>query len=210
MQTAFPILAGSRDWCGILTIPKSRELADALSKATSGPWPTGGDARTCRKSGAINHCTIPDFFSAAIICFASQPCVKREAYDESMRTNGEDTDISRRLRDKGWDLLYDPEPRVVHLRHDTTRSILDTYWRWWRFGVRAYANGVRLRSVLGHAVFVHFRHTFLDLVRSDLDARRFDLLGLDLAALGYFPYRDFRLWLAAHPKPPSQRVSSEV
>jgi len=136
----------------------------------------------------------------------------REAggYDESMRTNGEDTDISRRLREKGWDLLYDPEPLVVHLRHDTARSILDTYWRWWRFGVRAYANGVRLRSVLGHALFVHFRHTFLDLVRSDLNARRFDLLGLDLAALGYFPYRDFRLWLAADPKSPSQRVSSEV
>jgi cellulose synthase/poly-beta-1,6-N-acetylglucosamine synthase-like glycosyltransferase len=131
-------------------------------------------------------------------------------YDESMRTNGEDTDISRRLRDKGWDLLYDPEPRVVHLRHDTTRSILDTYWRWWRFGVRAYANGVRLRSVLGHALFVHFRHTFLDLVRSDLNARRFDLLGLDIAALGYFPYRDFRLWLGADPKSPSQRISSEV
>ena len=136
----------------------------------------------------------------------------REAggYDESMRTNGEDTDISRRLRDKGWDLLYDPEPLVVHLRHDTARSILDTYWRWWRFGVRAYANGVRLRSVLGHALFVHFRHTFLDLVRSDLNARRFELLGLDLVALGYFPYRDFRLWLEADPKPPSQRVSSEV
>lgn len=136
----------------------------------------------------------------------------REAggYDESMRTNGEDTDMSRRLLDSGWDLLYDPEPLAVHLRHDTMRSILDTYWRWWRFGVRAYANGVRLRSVLGHALFVHFRHTFLDLVRSDLNARRYDLLGLDLAALGYFPYRDFRLWLAAHPKPQSQQVSSEV
>jgi cellulose synthase/poly-beta-1,6-N-acetylglucosamine synthase-like glycosyltransferase len=136
----------------------------------------------------------------------------REAggYDESMRTNGEDTDISRRLRDKGWDLLYDPEPLVLHLRHDTARSILDTYWRWWRFGVRAYANGVRLRSVLGHALFVHFRHTFLDLVRSDLNARRFDLLGLDLAALVYFPYRDFRLWLVADPKSASRQISSEV
>jgi GT2 family glycosyltransferase len=136
----------------------------------------------------------------------------REAggYDESMRTNGEDTDMSRRLLNKGWDLLYDPEPRVVHLRHDTMRSILDTYWRWWRFGVRAYANGVRLRSVLGHALFVHFRHTFLDLVRSDLNARRFELLGLDLAALGYFPYRDFRLWLEAHLKSQSHSISLEV
>jgi hypothetical protein len=67
-----------------------------------------------------------------------------------------------------------------------------------------------LRSVIGHALFVHFRYTFLDLVRSDWNARRYDLLGLDLAALGYFPYCDFRLWLAAHPKPQSRHVSSEV
>jgi GT2 family glycosyltransferase len=131
-------------------------------------------------------------------------------YDESMRTNGEDVDLCRRLREKGWDLHYDPEGRVIHLRHDTVRSILDTYWRWWRFGVRAYANGVRLRSVLGHALFVHFRHTFLGLVRKDWKARRFELLGLDLAVLGYFPYRDFRLWLASRPQFASHRVSSEV
>jgi GT2 family glycosyltransferase len=152
----------------------------------------------------------PRFLFGCNNMFRKSAVQEAGGYDESMRTNGEDTDISRRLRDKGWDLLYDPEPRVVHLRHDTARSILDTYWRWWRFGVRAYASQVRLRSVLGHALFVHFRHTFLDLVRSDLRARRFDLLGLDLAALGYFPYRDFCLWLAAHHKSPSQRVSSEV
>ena len=152
----------------------------------------------------------PRFLFGCNNMFRKSAVLEAGSYDKSMRTNGEDTDLSQRLRAKGWDLLYDPEARAVHLRHDTTRSILDTYWRWWRFGVRAYANGVRLRSVLGHAVFVHFRYTFLDLVRSDLSGRRFDLLGLDLAALGYFPYRDFRLWLASRPKLASRRVSSEV
>lgn len=131
-------------------------------------------------------------------------------YDESMRTNGEDVDLSNRLRASGHDLVYEPAARVTHLRHDTTRSILDTYWRWWRFGVRAYAQGVRLRSVLGHAVFVHFRYNFLEFVKADLRTGRFELLGLDLLALGYFPYRDFRLWLdALHARAP-QRASSEV
>jgi glycosyltransferase involved in cell wall biosynthesis len=152
----------------------------------------------------------PKFLFGCNNMFRKSAVWETGGYNESMRTNGEDTDISQRLRDKGWDLLYDPESRAVHLRHDTVGSILDTYWRWWRFGVRAHMNGVRLRAVLGHAIFVHFRHTFLDLVRSDLSARRFDLLGLDLAALGYFPYRDFRLWLATHPKPSSEGVSSEV
>jgi GT2 family glycosyltransferase len=152
----------------------------------------------------------PKFLFGCNNIFRKSAVKQAGGYDELMRTNGEDTDLSKRLRDKGWDLLYDPEPCVIHLRHDTTRSILDTYWRWWRFGVRAYANGVRLRSVIGHALFVHFRYTFLELTWSDLKARRFDLLGLDFAVLGYFPYRDFRLWLAALPKSGSRRVSSEV
>jgi GT2 family glycosyltransferase len=152
----------------------------------------------------------PRFLFGCNNLFRKSAVIEVGSYDKSMRTNGEDTDLSRRLRDQGWDLFYDPEARAIHLRHDTVRSILDTYWRWWRFGVRAYEKGVRLRSVLGHALFVHFRHTFLGLVQSDLSARRFDLLGLDFAALGYFPYRDFRLWLESRPKLQSHRVSSEV
>jgi glycosyltransferase involved in cell wall biosynthesis len=142
--------------------------------------------------------------------FRRSAVLEAGSYDELMRTNGEDTDLSRRLREKGWDLCYDPQAQVVHLRHDTMRSILDAYWRWWKFGIRAYAKGVRLRSVLGTALFIHFGYTFRRLVRSDLKARRFDLLGLDVIALFYLPYRDFRLWLAAPPKVASQHVSSEA
>jgi glycosyltransferase involved in cell wall biosynthesis len=131
-------------------------------------------------------------------------------YDESMRTNGEDIYISQRLRDRGWDLLYDSETYALHIRRDSVRSVLVNYWTWWRLGVGAYVSGLTLRRVVGHALFVHFRRTFIDLVRSDLTARRYDLLGLDFAALCYFPYRDFRLWLAARPKPQSRHVSSEV
>lgn len=117
-------------------------------------------------------------------------------YDERMRTNGEDTDLCARLREKGWEFLYVPSARAIHKRHDTTTSILATYWRWWRFGVNAYAQGPRLRSVLGHAVFVHFRYNFWDALRKDFAARRWKLAAFDFLILFYFPYRDFRLWLA--------------
>lgn len=122
-------------------------------------------------------------------------------YDEKMRTNGEDTDLCTRLRKKNWEFLYVPSAQATHLRHDTTRSILDTYWRWWRFGVNAYANGLRLRSVLGHAIFVHFRYNFLDPLRKDIDARRWKLAAFDFLVLGYFPYRDCCLWLDARRAP---------
>jgi len=118
-------------------------------------------------------------------------------YDESMRTNGEDCDLSRRLRAQDWQLIYDPAARATHLRSDSIGSILDAYWRWWRSGVNAYAKGISMRAVAGHAVFVHFRYSFLEAFSRDLDARRFELLPVDFALLGYLPYRDFRLWLNA-------------
>jgi glycosyltransferase involved in cell wall biosynthesis len=125
-------------------------------------------------------------------------------YDESMRNNGEDCDLSRRLRARDWQLIYDPSARATHLRSDTTGSILDTYWRWWKSGVNAYSKGISLRSVAGHALFVHF-DSFLQELRRDLEARHFELLPLDFALLGYLPYRDFRLWLASRSRPFRER-----
>lgn len=147
----------------------------------------------------------PRFLFGCNNLFRRSAVLEAGGYDETMRTNGEDTDVSARLRRGGWDLVYDPQAQATHLRHDTTRSVLDAYWRWWRFGVRAYSNGVRLRSVVGHALFVHFRYNFFEAVRDDLKASRWSLLGFDLLLPGYLPYRDFRLWLGAK----SQRPSSE-
>jgi glycosyltransferase involved in cell wall biosynthesis len=152
----------------------------------------------------------PRFLFGCNNVFRRSAVLEVGGYDETMRTNGEDVDLSQRLLARGWNFVYEPAARATHLRHDTVRSILDAYWRWWRFGVRAYANGVRLRSVLGHALFVHFRYNFLGFIRSDLRARRLDLLGLDLLALGYFPYRDFCLWLEAQSGAGPRRAPSEA
>jgi glycosyltransferase involved in cell wall biosynthesis len=152
----------------------------------------------------------PRFLFGCNNLFRKSLVLEAGGYDERMRTNGEDTDISARLRARGWDLLYDPAARVTHLRHDSIRSILGTYWRWWRFGVKAYSNGVRLRSVLGHALFVHFRYTFIELVSQDLKAGRWSLLGVDLLALGYLPYCDFRLWLKERSVTRPQQSSQEA
>ena len=139
----------------------------------------------------------PKFLFGCNNLFRKSVVLEAGGYDERMRTNGEDADLSARLRARGWDLLYTPVARVTHLRHDSTGSILDTYWRWWRFGVKAYAHGPRLRSVLGHAIFVHFRYNFLGPLREDIEAHRWELVPFDFLILAYFPYRDFRLWLKA-------------
>jgi GT2 family glycosyltransferase len=140
----------------------------------------------------------PKFLFGCNNIFRRSAVLEVGGYDESMRTNGEDCDLSRRLLGKNWQLVYDPAARATHLRRDSIGSILDTYWRWWRSGVNAYARGISLRSVVGHALFIHFGHTFLELLKADLRERRFELLPLDAILAWYLPYRDFRLWIASN------------
>jgi glycosyltransferase involved in cell wall biosynthesis len=117
-------------------------------------------------------------------------------YDESLRSAGDDTDLDMRLRAKGWALIYDPAARATHMRHDNLRSIMDMYWRWWKFGNNSYRDGITLRSWVGNALFVHFPYNFWQPAKTDLSQGRLDLFAMDLLALGYLPYRDFRLWMS--------------
>jgi GT2 family glycosyltransferase len=139
----------------------------------------------------------PKFLFGCNNIFRRSAVLDAGGYDERFRTNGEDSDLSRRLIAKKWDFIYDPAARATHLRHDNLKSVLDAYWRWWKFGVNAYATGISLRSVVGHALFVHFRYTFLELFGRDWQARQFELLPIDMLLLLYLFYRDFRLWLAS-------------
>ena len=142
----------------------------------------------------------PKFLFGCNNLFRKSAVLAAGGYDEAMRTNGEDADLCRKLRDRGWKLFYDPRARATHLRRDTIRSILDACWRWLLFGSRWYPNGMSLRSVAGYALKIHTRY-FAQLVRSDLRARRFELLGIDCLTLLYFPYREFRLWRLSRTNP---------
>jgi cellulose synthase/poly-beta-1,6-N-acetylglucosamine synthase-like glycosyltransferase len=139
----------------------------------------------------------PRFLYGCNNLFRKSAVTEIGGYNESMRSCGEDPDICARLRTRGWDFVYDPAALATHGRYDTIPSVMDMYWRWWKFGNQAYPQGVRLRSVLGNALFVHFRYNFLPPAAADLRAGQLDLFAMDLLALGYLPYRDFRLWLAA-------------
>lgn len=51
-------------------------------------------------------------------------------YDEALWTNGEDVDISRKLKERGGTLVYDPRARARHLQRDTPISAMTRWWRW--------------------------------------------------------------------------------
>ena len=138
----------------------------------------------------------PEFLFGSNTLYRKSAVLEIGGYSEAMRTNAEDADLSRRLHAKGWDLVYEPAARVTHLRHDSIRSILDTSWRWGQYGIPLCAKDASAFFVVARAAYVNFRYTFFDFVRSDLRARRFELLGIDLLALAYYPYRDFQRWRA--------------
>jgi glycosyltransferase involved in cell wall biosynthesis len=137
----------------------------------------------------------PRFLYGCNNVFRKSVVLEAGGYNESLRSCGEDPDLAQRLRARGWNLIYDPNARATHRRYDNLKSVLDMYWRWWKFGNQAYPNGVTLRSWLGHALFVHFRYNFLGPAKQDFLAGKVDLLGMDFLALGYMPYRDFQLML---------------
>lgn len=71
-------------------------------------------------------------------------------YDERCRTNGEDVDLSHRLRAKGHTLVYEPAARVRHLKRDTIVSVLRADWQW---GYRSSGESMKytaLANILYH------------------------------------------------------------
>ena len=59
------------------------------------------------------------------------------AFTPGFRTNGEDVDLSVRLRQAGGRLAYDPSAQVMHLRQDNVSSLLKMVYRHSRDHVRA-------------------------------------------------------------------------
>ena len=129
-------------------------------------------------------------------------------FDEvTWRASGDDNDISTKLRKKGYNLVYEPAARVKHIKQDTVRSVLDTRWRWWRYGVQAYFTRICLRSVLATFYRAHFRTLFCQHVAQDLRSGNYELLWVDSLCLFYMPYRDLKLYWQTKvggARPPSQ------
>jgi cellulose synthase/poly-beta-1,6-N-acetylglucosamine synthase-like glycosyltransferase len=84
----------------------------------------------------------PRFLYGSNNLFRKSAILEAGGYNESLRSCGEDPDLAIRLRARGWNFVYDPSARSTHLRHDNLKSVLDTYWRWWRFGIQAYPNAL--------------------------------------------------------------------
>jgi len=131
-------------------------------------------------------------------------------YDERLRTNGEDADMSVRLRRGGWNTFYEPAAHCRHLREDTVRTALTTFWRYRRDF---------FEPMTPHRMWRMFRYQHIGSARhvlgQDLRAGRYEFLGMDALLLLASSWNDAKSWLSADSVPtgePSQaaKSSSEV
>jgi glycosyltransferase involved in cell wall biosynthesis len=112
-------------------------------------------------------------------------------YDEKLRTNAEDYDLSQRIRGKGYNLVYEPRAVVRHQRRDSVSSILNTFWRYSCF---AYFQPVTWKNVL-RSIRYQLCTTCVRFVRADFRTGNYDLLWLDTILPFYLAYKDLRLIL---------------
>lgn len=126
----------------------------------------------------------PPFLYGNNTLFRKEPLTKVGFYNEKYKTNYEDVDISMRLYDSGFSLIYNPKAQVEHIRKDTIISILLTHWSW-----RYYSHKNQMCTNKG------FRKLALkigciggytgDFLREDIQEKKYNLLVIDFIAIFY-------------------------
>jgi cellulose synthase/poly-beta-1,6-N-acetylglucosamine synthase-like glycosyltransferase len=95
-------------------------------------------------------------------------------YRENLKTNAEDSYISRKLTSAGFTLIYHPEAIVDHLRVDTLESLMDNFRRHTFYGYRSDINlGSTAWSIGNYAVGL-----FPRFLAEDIQTRQFDCAAL--------------------------------
>lgn len=77
-----------------------------------------------------NRIVNPRFLFGANTVFDAEILRKAGGYARELRSNYEDVSISDKIREMGFDLIYTPEAKALHLREDSEYSIIPGFWKW--------------------------------------------------------------------------------
>ena len=148
----------------------------------------------------------PPFLFGCNTLFRKSALANVGFYDTKFRSNGEDVDISNRLREKGYTLLYEPSAVVKHLKTDTLLSVLKADWNW---GYITSGDTVKFESnsnIVYHN-FTNAKYRFLQ----DFAARRYSLMPMDALIIFFHT-----LWDICHARSlslavtPSRGINSRI
>ena len=124
-----------------------------------------------------------------IFLFGSNTTIRKDTFkqvgfynEERFRKNYEDVDLSLRLKKKGFDLIYEPNAVVRHIKGDTIISILKTYWSWQFHDYKP--------KYISRLIF-SFVNT-LKLILEDIKKRNFEFIFIDILTFPFSVYYDLK------------------
>ena len=133
--------------------------------------------------------TNPPFIFGANTLARRSAVLEAGGYDERLRTNGEDSNLSYRLRERGWTTVYEPAAICGHLREDTVYTALTTFWRYRRDFLNPMT-GAKVWRMFRYQHIGSASHAF----QQDLQAGRYEFLGMDALLLPVSLWNDAMLW----------------
>ncbi len=71
----------------------------------------------------------PKFIAGNNFLCSKKVFLEIDGYDKKFKTNYEDVDISQRLKEKNYKIVYEPKAEVKHTQKDNVTSVLDRHWR---------------------------------------------------------------------------------
>jgi anaerobic magnesium-protoporphyrin IX monomethyl ester cyclase len=149
--------------CGKLVEKNQATLADAW-RAVHMPQHWGEE-----------RITNPYFLFGADNVYRKSALLEIGLFDERHRTNFEDVDMGIRLSRAGKKSIYDPSAIALHLKTDTPMSAIRAYYCWYSPN---YPEPRTLRN-LAHRWWIYCGD-FCNMLRKDLQARRYDFSSMDL------------------------------
>lgn len=122
-------------------------------------------------------------------------CVERVGfYHKELKTNYEDVDLSMRLYNRGFRLIYNPRAFVEHIRKDTIWSIMINYWnRYHSYQKSLYDRKTVFKKIAAHlgnlAEYTEISEIFF---QEDLNEKNYKLLPFDCMFAFYCLWLDLK------------------
>lgn len=133
-----------------------------------------------------NRLTDPIFLSGSNLVLRKDAAEKIGFYDEKRyRNNYEDVDLSLRLKEKSFNLIYEPKALAEHMRRDTIVSVLKTFWKW---KYPDYKQKYIMRPVFNLV-------NSIKLISEDIYSKNFRLIFIDILAFLFCTYFDSKEFL---------------
>ncbi len=115
----------------------------------------------------------PGFLFGANTVFHKDTLLKVGKYNELYRTNREDVDLCERIKKSGTMILYEPEALAEHIRTDTVKSVINTYYGWKKYDYRQnnsfYDNFLLLNGKIKFSINVCYDMTNSDIKKNFMD-----------------------------------------